>query len=141
MLEVAVRKVFKIRISHNRIHMYLKAARLAHEDPKKKKLCKWIRYERKHSLSAGHIDWHESGWSDLKVCVIIDDASGMILADGEFKEINTKNSMLVVDELVERYWWLCPLRELIMVLNSVPIAFMMTATGIAILSSTWKNMA
>jgi putative transposase len=26
MLEVAVRKVFKIRISHNRIHMYLKAA-------------------------------------------------------------------------------------------------------------------
>ena len=36
MLEVVVRKVFKIRISHNRIHMYLKAADLAHEDPKKK---------------------------------------------------------------------------------------------------------
>jgi putative transposase len=36
MLEVAVRKVFKIRTSHNRIHMYLKAAGLAHEDAKKK---------------------------------------------------------------------------------------------------------
>ncbi len=52
MLEVVVRKVFKIRISHNRIHMYLKVAGLAHEDPKKKP--------------------------------------------------------------VERYWWVCPLRELIM---------------------------
>jgi len=30
MPEVTVRKVFKIRISHNRIHMYLKAADLAH---------------------------------------------------------------------------------------------------------------
>jgi putative transposase len=114
MLEVAVRKVFKIRISHNRIHMYLKAAGLAHEDPKKQKRRKWVRYERKHSLSAGHIDWHESGWSDLKVCVIIDDASRMILAGGEFMNINTENSKLVVDELVERYWWLCPMRELIL---------------------------
>ena len=49
-----------------------------------------------------------SGWSDLKVCVIIDDASRMILAGGEFKNIDTENSKLVVDQLVERYWWLCP---------------------------------
>jgi putative transposase len=110
MLEVIVRKVFKICIFHCRIHMYLKAAGLAHEDAKKKKRRKWVRYERKHSLSAEHIDWHESGWSDLKVCVIIDDASRMILAGGEFMNINTKNSKLVVDELVERYWWLCPMR-------------------------------
>jgi putative transposase len=114
MLEVVVRKVFKIRISHNRIHMYLKAADLAHEDPRKRGRRKWVRYEREHSLSAGHIDWHESGWSDIKVCVIIDDASRMILAGGEFKNINTENSKLVVDQLVERYWWLCPMRELIM---------------------------
>jgi hypothetical protein len=107
-------KVFKICISHNCIHMYLKVAGLAHEDPKKQKRLKWVRYERKHSLSAGHIDWHESGWSDLKVCVIIDDASRMILAGGEFMNINTENSKLVVDELVERYWWLCPMRELIL---------------------------
>jgi hypothetical protein len=108
MLEVAVRKVFKIRISHNRIHMYLKAAGLAHEDPQKKKRGKWVRYEWEHSLSAGHIDWHESGWSDLKVCAVIDGASRMILAGGEFKNVNTKNIKSVVDQLVERYWWLSP---------------------------------
>jgi transposase InsO family protein len=113
MLAVVVRKVFKIRISHNSIHMYLKASGLAHEDPKKKNRNKWVRFEREHRLSTGHIDWHESGWSDLKVCVIIDDASRMILAGGEFKNANTENSKLVVDQLVERYWWLCPMRELI----------------------------
>ena len=36
MLEVVVRKVFKIRISHNRIHMYLKAADLPMKIPRKK---------------------------------------------------------------------------------------------------------
>ena len=141
MLEVVARKVFKIRISHNRIHMYLKAAGLAHEDPKKKNQRKWVRYERDHSLSAGHIDWHESGWSDLKVCVIIDDASRMILAGGEFTEINTENSKLVVDQLVERYWWLCPLRELIMVVaNLEHIEFMKMEIGTAISSGTSKCM-
>jgi len=59
MLEVAIRKIYKTCISHNRIHMYLKASGLAQDDPNKKKRRKWVRYERKHSLSAGHIDWHE----------------------------------------------------------------------------------
>jgi len=113
MLEVVVRKVYKTRISHNRIHMYLKAEGLAGEDAKKKKRRKWVRYERKHSLSAGHIDWHEVDGSDTKVCVILDDASRMILAGGEFTEINTENSKRVIDQLVEKYWWLCPMRELI----------------------------
>jgi putative transposase len=53
MLEVVVRKVFKMRISHNRIHMYLKASGLAHEDPWIKNRPKWVRYEREYSLSAG----------------------------------------------------------------------------------------
>jgi len=37
--------------------MYLKAADLAHKNPQKKKRRKLVRYEREHSLSAGHIDW------------------------------------------------------------------------------------
>lgn len=66
--------------------MYLNAAALAHDDAEKRKLHKWVLYERVHSLSAGQIDWHESDWSDLKVCVIIDDASRMILGRREVQE-------------------------------------------------------
>ncbi len=110
MLETVIRKQFKICISHNRIHMYLKAEGLAQENLKKQKRRKWVRYERKHSLSAGH-EWDGTG---VKVCVILDDASRMVLAGGEFTEINTENSILIIDQLVDKFWWLCPLRELIL---------------------------
>jgi len=73
MLEVVIRKQYKIRISHNRIHMYLKHQGRAQDDEKKQKRRKWVRYERKHSLSAGHIDWHEWDGTSIKVCVILDD--------------------------------------------------------------------
>ena len=114
MLESIIRKVYKVRISHNRIHMYLLTADLAGIEPNKQKRRKWVRYERKHSMSAGHIDWHEDERTGIKVCVVEDDASRKILAGGEFSEINTHNSMLILNRLVEDYWWLCPLRELIM---------------------------
>ncbi len=114
MLETVIRKQFKICISHNRIHMYLKAADLAQENLKKQKRRKWFRYERKHSMSAGHIDWHEWDGTGVKVCVILDDASRIVLAGGEFTEINTENCILIIDQLVDKFWWLCPMRELIL---------------------------
>ena len=114
MLEVVIKKVYKLKIPHNRIHMYLLSRGLSAQDPKKQKRRKWVRYEREHSMSAGHIDWHENNLTGLKVCVILDDASRKILAGGEFTSINTENSIHVIDQLVHDYWWLCPMRELIM---------------------------
>ena len=114
MLEPVIRKQYKICISHNRIHMYLKEQGLAQEDEKKQKRRKWVRYERKHSISAGHIDWHEWDGTGIKVCVILDDVSRMVLAGGEFFGINTDNSKLVIDQMVDKFWWFCPMRELIL---------------------------
>ena len=88
MLEPIICKQYKIRISHNRIHMYLKEQGLAEEDKNKQKRRKWVRYERKHSLSAGHIDWHEWAGTGIKVCVVLDDASRMWrLAESSRKSI------------------------------------------------------
>lgn len=114
MLEVAIRKSYKTCISHNRIHMYLKIEGLAHENPDKKNQRNSDRYESEHSLSVGYIDWNKVNGSDIKVCVILDDASRMILAGGEFTGINIENSKKIVDQLIEKYWWLCPMRELIL---------------------------
>jgi putative transposase len=114
MLERIIREVYKVSISHNRIHMYLLAADLAGIEPNKQKRRKLVRYERKHSMSAGHIDWHEDERTGIKVCVIEDDASRKILAGGEFSEINTENSIRILKQLIDEYWWFCPLRELIM---------------------------
>jgi hypothetical protein len=91
-------------IPHNRIHKYLLSEGLAKENVKKKKRCKWIRYEKKHSVSAGHIDWHEDTEDSIKVCAILDDASMKILAGRKFTSINTDNSEEVIDQMVENYW-------------------------------------
>jgi len=114
MLETIIRESYNIYIPHNRIHMHLLSKGLAREEERKKRKRKWVRYEREHSMSAGHIDWHEESKDGIKVCAILDDASRKILAGGEFENINTENTMKVIDQLVERYWLICPLRELIM---------------------------
>jgi transposase InsO family protein len=114
MLETIIRESYNMHIPHNRIHMHLLSVGLAREEERKKKRRKWVRYEREHSMSAGHIDWHEESKDGIKVCAILDDASRKILAGGEFENINTENTIKVIDQLVERYWLICPLRELIM---------------------------
>jgi len=45
--------------------------------------------------------------------LFLDDASRKILAAGEFKNANTENSIALVDKLVEDYWGIMPLEELI----------------------------
>ena len=53
------------------------------EEPNKKgRKRPWVRYERKHALSAVHMDWfyHLSQW---QVVAVLDDCSRMILAAKE----------------------------------------------------------
>jgi hypothetical protein len=77
----------KIRIPHNTIHKVMLEFGFAHEQENKQKRRKpWIRYERKHSLSTVHIDWHESKViKGMHLCSILNDASRKILAAGEFE--------------------------------------------------------
>lgn len=85
-LEKIIYAKHKIRISHNTIHMVLKHAGISRDEPKKQKRRKpWIRYERNHSLSLVHTDWHVSKVIDGKhVIAYEDDASRDILAIDEW---------------------------------------------------------
>ena len=111
-LEKVIEQVYGIHIPHNRIHKFLVEEGLAKEEPRKKRRRKpYIRYEREYSMSAGHIDWFDK--NGIKFCAILDDASRKILAAGEFESANTANSIALVDRLVEDYWDIMPLEELI----------------------------
>ena len=67
-------------LPHNRIHAILVTLKLARKVPTKVIRKKdWIRYERRHSLTAVHIDWHDAGDS-IWVFAVIDDASRKLLA-------------------------------------------------------------
>ena len=114
MLEFLIRQLYAVIISHNRIHRYLMDRGLARAEASKRKQRKWVRYERAHSMSAGHIDWHEDSISGLKICAILDDSSRKILAIDEFAAINMENTISTVKQLIQEYGPICPLREMIM---------------------------
>jgi len=72
------------------------------------------RYERAHSISAGHINWYEDVISELKICAILDDSSRKILAINESATISTENRITVAERAIQECGPIYPLRELIM---------------------------
>ena len=82
-LERIINFKHKRHIPHNRIYYVLLENGLAKRNKNKSGRRKaWIRYERKHSLSAVHLDWHTGKVIKKEVCVVEDDSSRFILAGG-----------------------------------------------------------
>ncbi len=111
-LERIIERDYGIHIPHNRLHRILLEEGLAKEEQNKKKRRRWIRYERKHSLEAIHMDWHERD-NGKKVCIIEDDASRAILGGGEFAHEYEENSIVAFERMMEEYGKIGKIRELI----------------------------
>lgn len=91
-LERAIERDEKVHMSHYRIHAILLELGYAEKKDKKDVRKKdWIRYERMHSLTAVHIDWHYTG--KVWVFAVIDDASRKILSVIECSSPTTKASI------------------------------------------------
>jgi putative transposase len=88
----------KIRIPRHIIHEVLLELNYAkHELAKQKRRKPWIRYERTHSLSLVHMDYHYC--KDGKyLCTVLDDASRKVLAAGEFDHKTTQNALIVLKQ-------------------------------------------
>ena len=81
-------------INHNRIHRILLSLGMAKSKGKKDIRKKdWIRYERRHSLTAVHIDWYYYAPMQLWVFAVLDDASRKLLALLECKSPTTEASI------------------------------------------------
>jgi putative transposase len=93
-LERLINRDYGMTISHNRIHKILLVIGCANNRknfyPRK---IDWIRYERRHSLTAVHIDWHFDGEKRIWVFAVIDDASRKILALIECESPTTDKSI------------------------------------------------
>jgi len=70
-------------------------------------------YERKHSLSAGHMDWHPCKWKEGYVCVVLDDSSRKILAGCESDRISGEQSIKLVKGVLDEYGNIRRIREII----------------------------
>jgi len=82
---------------------------------KSKRRKPWIRFERKHSLSMVHLDWHTSIHDGKKayVCAVLDDSSRRILAGGEFDAETTDNALQLLKEAMGEFGWLTSIREVL----------------------------
>jgi putative transposase len=93
-LERIILRDYKLHIPHNRIHRILLI--LGFAKPKNKKDVRkivWIRYERRHSLTAVHIDWHQRPNDGIWVFAVIDDASRKMLNLIETSNATTEASI------------------------------------------------
>lgn len=98
-LRLYINKYYKINIPHNKIHEYLLKKGVAEEDEKKKKQRIYKFYQRDHSFSLVHLDWHVSKCiPDKHVCVVIDDRSRNILCGGEFDAELEKYAIKLIKE-------------------------------------------
>jgi len=103
-IEKIIEQKYGRHIPHNAIYQVLLENGLANEEKQKMRRRKpWIRYERKHSLTAVHIDWHTSWFNGKEVCVVLDDSSRFILAGGEFTAATAENSIELVRKALEDY--------------------------------------
>jgi len=97
-LEKHIRKLHGIHVPHNVIHMLLLGNGLARAEPAKRKRRKWVRYEREHSLSLVHTDWHEH--KGRHVIAFLDDASRDVLSCMEFDRETSANTLLALEEAI-----------------------------------------
>jgi len=101
LLRPIIKAKYGIDINHNRIHQILKESGFVKQMEKKIRKKPWVRYERYHSLTAVHMDWLEDRERGVWVCAVIDDASRMILAYGEFEHATADNTVLLLGKALE----------------------------------------
>ena len=100
-LKLYVKKYYNIILPNNKIHNYLLKKGVSKEDKEKQKQRKYCRYQRDHSFSLGHLDWHESKlFLGKQVCVFIDDPSRNIIAGDEYDNAFESYSIDIVKQAI-----------------------------------------
>jgi len=106
-LEHLIQKEHGKRIPHNTIHTVLVKHGHARRNPRKQKRRRWIRYERKHSMSLWHLDWCEMKKIDPQLgewlLTVQDDASRKIMAWGIYDNPTSDRSVQVLQQAVDRH--------------------------------------
>ena len=102
--EPIIMRDHNLHIPHNRIHKILllngMAKKLDNEVVRRKPI---VRYERKHSLSLGHMDWHQRHNDGIWVGALEDDASRALLYLLEIESPTAAASAFIVEKSTQTY--------------------------------------
>jgi putative transposase len=89
-------------IAHHKINKYLLQTGRTIPNPNKQKKRKRCRYERTHSFSLIHGDWHRTTEDHPHAIVWLDDASRYVLIGGEYPNANMENSIKTMQDAIEK---------------------------------------
>ena len=93
----------KMPVPKNKLYEHMKAQGTVVPDPNKQKQRKRCRYERKHSGSLVHIDWHRTSIKHPYCILYEDDASRFITGYGEFWTATTDHAIDVFDAAIKKW--------------------------------------
>ncbi len=109
-----LRKKEGIKVSNGFVHDILLKNNMATPNPKKqKRRSPWIRYERTHSLTLVHLDWHFDSTLNKWMCAVLDDASRKILTGGEYDNAYEQYNIDMLDRAYYEYLSLKPIEQAI----------------------------
>ena len=100
-LEVLIKLDTGKHIPHNRIHKILLSQGWAKQVGPVIRKKTWIRYERRHSLTAVHMDWHQRPNDGFWVCPVLDDASRFIPAATECNSPTVDATIEVLEQALQ----------------------------------------
>ena len=101
-LEKLIKRDYDKHIPHNHIHKILvKLGYAKQKDKKDIRKKNWIRYQRRHSLTAVHLDWYFDAFAEIWALPVIDDASRKMLALVEEKSATTDASIQAMKEAMK----------------------------------------
>ena len=92
----------------NKIYIFMKAKGWIKDEPNKQKKRKRCRYEREHTGSLIHADYHRKTENDPHCIFWLDDASRKILSGGEFENPNAENAISTfkqAEKKLDAYDW------------------------------------
>ena len=95
-----------LHINHNRVHRVLLMNSFASKSGKKWIKRKWVRYEREHSNSLWHTDWHEIKdlrWKGEWLIAYEDDASRFITAFGVHETLTSEYSVAALESAIKEH--------------------------------------
>ena len=95
-----------LHINHNRIHRVLLMNGFASSSRKKWIRRKWVRYEREHSNSLWHTDWHEikdPRWKGKWLTAYEDDASRFITGFGVHETLTSDYSVMALEDALKEH--------------------------------------
>ncbi len=93
-------------ISYQRVYRIMKESGLVVPSEAKSRKRKWVRYERKHSNSMWHTDWHvmkDPRMRGLHLITFLDDASRCVTGAGLFTQATSENAVVVLQQAIKQF--------------------------------------